>query len=371
MVNNTTTHNPSILSMNHMLMNLPAPINLSFMWNLGFMLFSCLIIQVITGLVLASYYAPSAELSFYSVSLMVEFTEFNWLARSIHANGATLFFFFLYIHMARGIYYHSYGLVYTWMVGVVILILVMATAFMGYVLPYNQMSYWGASVITNLFSEVPYIGKDLVRLIWGSASVSDPTITRFFTFHFMLPFVIMAMTMVHLNYLHLSGSSNPIGVTVKKGLFHLSSSLKDVTLLSVMMLIFMFIFMFLPLLFSDNDNFVMADSLVTPNHIQPEWYFLFAYAILRSIPNKLGGVIALGMSIMVFFSLPYTGTYMSKSKYVFISAKAVFWWFIVIVILLTWAGACPVEDPYIVMSQMLTFVYFLYFVLNPLFFPKW
>nr|BCD89861.1 cytochrome b [Grandidierella osakaensis] len=356
-------------TINHTLISLAAPSNLSLLWNMGSLLSMCLAIQLITGVLLASSYSANMESSFFLVNFMTENYEKGWLIRYIHANGASLFFLCMYIHIGRGMYYSSFFMTHTWMVGVTIFILTMAAAFMGYVLPINQMSFWGASVITNLFSEVPYIGGDLVKLIWGGPSVENPTIVRFFTFHFMVPFIIAALVIIHIVYLHATGSSNNLGVPSKpsKLIFHPFFSMKDLLGVLAIMFLFMTLCFHFPLSLGDDENFVMADPTTTPRHIQPEWYFLFAYAILRSIPNKLGGVIALALSVMILYTLPFTSKlFQMKSFNIMPFSKIMFWVFVSVVVLLSWIGMCPVEPPYILTGQILTIMYFLYFILSPL-----
>ena len=365
MLNPTYKKNPLHEALNSTLVQLPAPNNLRSLWNIGSLLFICLAIQIVTGVLLASAYAPSIEGRFYLVNLIAENSEKGWLIRYIHANGASLFFICMYIHIGRGIYYSSFLITETWLIGVSIFILTIAAAFMGYVLPVNQISFWGASVITNLFSEVPYIGPQLVKTIWGGPSVNNPTIVRFFTFHYMVPFIILALVIVHIIYLHTTGSSNNLGITsLNKLIFHPFYSLKDVLGVVVVLLFFIVLCLHYPLTLGDDENFTEADPAVTPHHIQPEWYFLFAYAILRSIPNKLGGVIALGMSIVVLYTLPFTRIIMFKKKTPF--RKIIFWAFVICVVLLSWIGARPVEDPFILAGQIITCVYFSYFIINPL-----
>lgn len=353
---------------NSTLVQLPAPINLTSLWNMGSLLSICLVIQLITGILLASSYSPSIRNSFFMVNFITENYDKGWLIRYIHANGASLFFICIYTHIGRGLYYKSYSMVKTWIVGVTILILTIAAAFLGYVLPVNQISFWGASVITNLFSEVPYIGPQLVQTIWGGPLVDNPTIVRFFTFHFMVPFIIAAITVVHITYLHITGSSNNLGVpSLKKLIFHPFHSTKDLVGVSLVLLTFLFVCLHYPLILGDDENFVQANPSVTPHHIQPEWYFLFAYAILRSIPNKLGGVIALAASVAVLYTLPFTVNFTkTKRSNIRPAAKVIFWLFVISVILLSWIGIRPVEEPYIGVGQILTVVYFLYFIINPI-----
>nr|AXI98556.1 cytochrome b [Pseudoniphargus cupicola] len=360
--------NPLFKIMDSTLVQLPAPANISFMWNSGSLLFVCLAIQIISGLLLASSYSASMSHSFNIITIMMETTDKYWLMRCIHANGASLFFICMYLHIGRGLYYSSFLFKHTWNIGVTIMLLTMAAAFLGYVLPVNQMSFWGASVITNLFSEVPYIGPNLVHLIWGGVSVDSPTIMRFFTFHFLIPFIILMMVVIHITLLHQTGSSNPVGLTInpEKIMFHPYFSFKDIAGMLMIILLFLYLCMFYPLLLGDDENFTPANTAVTPHHIQPEWYFLFAYAILRSIPNKLGGVIALLLAVLILYITPLTHTAKFKSLMFYPGNKMMFWSWVWVTILLTWVGMCPVEDPYILTGQILTALYFSYFLTYPL-----
>nr|APX40198.1 cytochrome b [Smaragdina rufimana] len=364
---------PLIKIVNNSLIDLPSPSNISYMWNFGSLLGMCLIIQIITGIFLAMHYCPNIELAFNSVSHICRDVNNGWLIRTLHANGASLFFICLYIHIGRGIYYSSYNLMETWMSGVTIFFLVMATAFLGYVLPWGQMSFWGATVITNLVSAIPYLGTTIVQWIWGGFAVDNATLTRFFAFHFLLPFIVSALVMIHLLFLHQTGSSNPLGTTlnIDKIPFHPYFSFKDI--LGIMITITSLVILNLsnPYMLGDPDNFTPANPLVTPVHIQPEWYFLFAYAILRSIPNKLGGVVALVMSIAILYVLPFSNKKLFKSSQFYPINKIMFWSLFAIVLLLTWIGARPVEDPYIFIGQILTVIYFLYYIINPLVAKMW
>uniref|UniRef100_UPI00300302E1 cytochrome b n=1 Tax=Phyllothelys sinense TaxID=2908865 RepID=UPI00300302E1 len=363
---------PLIKISNNALVDLPTPSNISTWWNFGSLLGLCLGIQILTGLFLAMHYSAHVDLAFFSIAHICRDVNYGWLLRTFHANGASMFFICIYLHIGRGLYYGSYKYHYTWMIGVVILFLVMATAFMGYVLPWGQMSFWGATVITNLLSAIPYLGIELVQWVWGGFAVDNATLNRFFTFHFVLPFIVTAAVMIHLLFLHQTGSNNPLGTNsnIDKIPFHPYFTFKD-------MVGFIILFMFLsilslkePYILGDPDNFTPANPLVTPIHIQPEWYFLFAYAILRSIPNKLGGVIALVMSIAILFFLPLT-TNNSRGLQYYPINQYMFWLMVIIVILLTWIGARPVEDPYILTGQILTILYFLYYILNPLIIKTW
>nr|YP_010327101.1 cytochrome b [Niphonyx segregata]UNP54363.1 cytochrome b [Niphonyx segregata] len=366
------TH-PILKIINGSLIDLPTPSNISSMWNFGSLLAVCLMVQILTGLFLTMYYTANIELAFYSVNYICRNVNYGWLIRTLHANGASFFFICIYLHIGRGIYYESFNLKYTWMVGVIILFLLMATAFMGYVLPWGQMSFWGATVITNLLSAIPSLGVMLVNWIWGGFAVDNATLTRFYTFHFLLPFIILMMTMIHLLFLHQTGSNNPLGINsnLDKIPFHPFFTFKD--LIGFIILLFLLTMLTLtnPYLLGDPDNFIPANPLVTPVHIQPEWYFLFAYAILRSIPNKLGGVIALIMSILILIILPFTFNKKIQGIQFYPINQILFWSLITIIILLTWIGARPVEDPYIITGQLLTILYFSYFIINPIMNKYW
>nr|AUQ23319.1 cytochrome b [Pachyrhinus yasumatsui] len=358
---------PLIKIFNSSLWNLPTPSNISSMWNFGSLLGLCLMTQIITGIFLAMHYCPNTELAFNSVAHICRDVNYGWLIRTLHANGASFFFICLYIHIGRGMYYSSYYMVETWMTGVTIFFMVMATAFLGYVLPWGQMSFWGATVITNLVSAIPYLGNFIVQWIWGGFAVDNATLTRFYAFHFMLPFIITALVMIHLLFLHQTGSSNPMGTksNMDKILFNPYFMLKDLVGFFIMMALLTVLTLNSPYLLGDPDNFTPANPLITPIHIQPEWYFLFAYAILRSIPNKLGGVIALVMSIAILYSLPFTNKKKYQSMQFYPVNKILFWSLFSMIILLTWIGARPVEDPYIITGQILTMAYFSYYIVNP------
>nr|AMH85628.1 cytochrome b [Drosophila mediopunctata]AMH85654.1 cytochrome b [Drosophila roehrae] len=362
------TSHPLFKIANNALVDLPAPINISSWWNFGSLLGLCLIIQILTGLFLAMHYTADVNLAFYSVNHICRDVNFGWLLRTMHANGASFFFICIYLHVGRGMYYGSYLFTPTWMVGVIILFLVMGTAFMGYVLPWGQMSFWGATVITNLLSAIPYLGIDLVQWVWGGFAVDNATLTRFFTFHFILPFIVLAATMIHLLFLHQTGSNNPMGLNsnIDKIPFHPYFTYKDIVGFIVMFFFLIVLVLINPYLLGDPDNFIPANPLVTPAHIQPEWYFLFAYAILRSIPNKLGGVIALVLSIAILMILPFYHLSKFRGNQFYPINQILFWIMVVTVILLTWIGARPVEEPYVLIGQILTVIYFLYYLINPL-----
>nr|YP_009236434.1 cytochrome b [Lucilia coeruleiviridis]AMH85563.1 cytochrome b [Lucilia coeruleiviridis] len=358
---------------NSALVDLPAPINISAWWNFGSLLFLCLMIQILTGLFLAMHYTADINLAFNSVNHICRDVNYGWLLRTMHANGASFFFICIYLHVGRGIYYGSYLFTPTWLVGVIILFLVMGTAFMGYVLPWGQMSFWGATVITNLLSAIPYLGIDLVQWVWGGFAVDNATLTRFFTFHFILPFIVLAATLIHILFLHETGSNNPMGLNsnIDKIPFHPYFTFKDIVGFIVMTMILLLLVLINPYLLGDPDNFIPANPLVTPVHIQPEWYFLFAYAILRSIPNKLGGVIALVLSIAILAILPFYHLSKFRGIQFYPINQILFWIMVVTVILLTWIGARPVEEPYVLVGQILTIIYFAYFMFNPLIIKWW
>nr|ATC73019.1 cytochrome b [Balclutha sp. EMHAU-2015-Zz052711] len=359
--------------MNNSLVDLPAPINLSSWWNLGSILGVCLTIQLLTGILLSMHYTANIEMAFYSVNHIMRDVNYGWLMRNIHSNGASMFFICIYLHVGRGLYYGSYHLNKTWNTGIIILLSTMATAFLGYVLPWGQMSFWGATVITNLLSAFPYIGTTMVNWIWGGFSVSNATLSRFFSLHFMLPFVILMMVVIHLFFLHLTGSGNPIGVNsnLDKIPFHPFFSIKDIMGFCVMITLLMILVMYNPYMLSDPDNFIPANPMITPVHIQPEWYFLFAYAILRSIPNKLGGVLALFFSIMILAVLPFSMKSNFKGIHFYPLNQINFWFYIVIIFLLTWVGSRPVELPFSETGMLLTLLYFSYFLVDPLILKIW
>nr|YP_008816334.1 cytochrome b [Babina holsti]BAJ10948.1 cytochrome b [Babina holsti]BAO04470.1 Cytochrome b apoenzyme [Babina holsti] len=356
---------PLLKIINGSFIDLPSPTNISSWWNFGSLLGLCLVAQIITGLFLAMHYTADTSLAFSSVAHICRDVNNGWLLRNIHANGASFFFICIYFHIGRGLYYGSYLYKETWNIGVILLFLVMASAFVGYVLPWGQMSFWGATVITNLLSAAPYIGSNLVQWIWGGFSVDNATLTRFFTFHFILPFIIAAASVLHLLFLHQTGSSNPTGLNsnLDKVPFHPYFSYKDLFGFAILLGLLATLSTFAPNLLGDPDNFTPANPLVTPPHIKPEWYFLFAYAILRSIPNKLGGVLALLLSILVLFVMPIIHTSKLRSLMFRPIAKIFFWTLIANTAILTWIGGQPVEDPFISIGQITSGLYFFIFVL--------
>nr|ATB56571.1 cytochrome b [Eudontomyzon stankokaramani] len=367
------SHPPTILRKTHpllslgnnMLVDLPSPANISAWWNFGSLLSLCLILQIITGLILAMHYTANTELAFSSVMHICRDVNNGWLMRNLHANGASMFFICIYAHIGRGIYYGSYLYKETWNVGVILFALTAATAFVGYVLPWGQMSFWGATVITNLISAVPYVGDDIVVWLWGGFSVSNATLTRFFTFHFILPFILAAMTMIHIMFLHQTGSSNPLGINsnLDKIQFHPYFSFKDIFGFVILLGVLFMISLLAPNALGEPDNFIYANPLSTPPHIKPEWYFLFAYAILRSIPNKLGGVMALAAAIMILLVIPFTHTSKQRGIQFRPLAQITFWILIADLALLTWLGGEPAEHPFILMTQIASTVYFMIFIL--------
>nr|YP_010045242.1 cytochrome b [Esox niger]AAS90430.1 cytochrome b [Esox niger]QPF96694.1 cytochrome b [Esox niger] len=358
------TH-PVLKIVNDALIDLPAPANISIWWNFGSLLGLCLITQILTGLFLAMHYTSDISTAFSSVCHICRDVNYGWLIRNIHANGASLFFICIYMHIARGLYYGSYLYKETWNIGVILLLLTMMTAFVGYVLPWGQMSFWGATVITNLLSAVPYVGNTLVQWIWGGFSVDNATLTRFFAFHFLFPFVIAATTVLHLLFLHETGSNNPVGINsdADKIPFHPYFSYKDLLGFTFMLLILASLALFSPNLLGDPDNFIPANPLVTPPHIKPEWYFLFAYAILRSIPNKLGGVLALLFSILILMLVPVLHTSKQRGITFRPLTQFLFWFLVADMLILTWIGGMPVEHPFIIIGQITSVIYFTIFLL--------
>nr|YP_009019769.1 cytochrome b [Hynobius maoershanensis]ADG23028.1 cytochrome b [Hynobius maoershanensis]AFK28589.1 cytochrome b [Hynobius maoershanensis]AFK28590.1 cytochrome b [Hynobius maoershanensis]AFK28591.1 cytochrome b [Hynobius maoershanensis]AHJ91163.1 cytochrome b [Hynobius maoershanensis] len=358
------TH-PLIKIINGSFVDLPTPSNLSALWNFGSLLGICLIAQIITGLFLAMHYTADTSSAFSSVAHICRDVNYGWLIRNIHANGASFFFICIYIHIGRGLYYGSYMYKETWNIGVILLFLVMATAFVGYVLPWGQMSFWGATVITNLLSAIPYMGDSLVQWIWGGFSVDKATLTRFFAFHFLFPFLIAGASIIHLLFLHETGSNNPTGIlsNMDKVPFHPYFSYKDALGFLIMLTMLFILSLLSPNLLGDPDNFTPANPLVTPPHIQPEWYFLFAYAILRSIPNKLGGVLALLASIMILMLIPMIQTSKQRSLTFRPMTQFLFWMVVSNTLILTWIGGQPVEQPFIEIGQAASALYFLLFIM--------
>nr|YP_010324962.1 cytochrome b [Dermacentor marginatus]UNO54182.1 cytochrome b [Dermacentor marginatus]UNO54195.1 cytochrome b [Dermacentor marginatus] len=348
--------------------NLPTPSNISYMWNFGSLLGFCLMSQIITGLFLSMNFSSDISTAFSMISHIQRDVNNGWLIRSIHANGASLFFIFLYFHVARGIYYSSFHFLKVWLSGIMIIFILMGTAFLGYILPWGQMSFWGATVITNLISAIPYIGSSMTYWIWGGFSVDNNTLIRFFSLHFLLPFILLFMVFIHIMLIHEKGSSNPLGISmnIDKIPFHPYFSVKDILGIFMILIMFSMVVIIYPYNLMDAENFNISNPMITPPHIQPEWYFLFAYAILRSIPNKLGGVIALMMSIIIIISFSFSVNKKMSSFYFNNLNKILFWFLVNCFLMLTYLGAMPIEYPYDFMSKIYTSMYFLMFILIPL-----
>ena len=347
----------------------PTPRNLNYWWTFGAILSMMLGVQILTGVILAMHYTPTVDMAFKSVELIVRDVNYGWLMRNMHASGASMFFIAVYIHMFRGLYYGSYKepREILWILGVIIYLLMMATGFMGYVLPWGQMSFWGATVITNLFSAIPYAGESIVTLLWGGYSVGNPTLNRFFSLHYLLPFVIAGVVVLHVWALHVSGQNNPAGVEPKTEKdtvpFTPYATIKDAFGLSCFMIFFAWFIFYMPNYLGDADNYIPANPGVTPAHIVPEWYYLPFYAILRSIPNKLAGVVAMFGAIVILAFLPWLDTARTKSSKYRPLAKQFFWIFVIVCILLGWLGAKPAEGIYVIAGRVLTFCYFAYFII--------
>nr|UMB51030.1 cytochrome b [Pipa arrabali] len=366
MAPNIRKSHPLIKIINNSFIDLPTPPNISAWWNFGSLLGICLITQILTGLFLAMHYAADTSMAFSSLAHICRDVNYGWLIRNLHANGASFFFICIYLHIGRGIYYGSFLYKETWNIGVILLFLVMATAFVGYVLPWGQMSFWGATVITNLLSAIPYIGNVLVQWIWGGFSVDNATLTRFFAFHFLLPFLIAGTSLIHLLFLHETGSTNPTGINSNsdKIPFHPYFSFKDLLGFLILLTTLTTMAMFSPNLLGDPDNFTPANPLITPPHIKPEWYFLFAYAILRSIPNKLGGVAALAFSILILALMPLLHTAKQRSMMFRPLTQLTFWLLVADTLTLTWIGGQPVENPFILVGQLASILYFMIFLIT-------
>ena len=369
-VSNWIDHRLPIISFaREHLIEYPAPRNLNYWWNFGSLAGIALVLQIVTGIVLAMAYTAHTSLAFDSVERIMRDVNFGWLLRYAHANGASMFFIIVYIHIFRGLYYGSYKAPreILWWLGVIILLLMMATAFMGYVLPWGQMSFWGATVITNLFSAIPLVGESIVTWLWGGFSVDNPTLNRFFSLHYLLPFVIVGVVVLHLAALHTHGSNNPLGIDkkTKKDVipFHPYYTIKDLFGLGVFLTFFAVFLFFAPNFFGEPDNYIPANPLVTPAHIVPEWYFLPFYAILRAVPDKLGGVILMFGAIFVLFLLPWLDTSRVRSAKFRPIYKQVYWIFAIDCLILGYVGAQPPEGIWIVIGRLATAYYFLHFLI--------
>ncbi len=353
----------------HHLSEYKTPKNLSYLWNLGSIAGIALVIQIITGVILAMHYTPHVDHAFASVENIMRSVNYGWLIRYAHAVGASMFFAAIYIHMARSLYYGSYKKPreLLWHIGLFIFLVMMATAFLGYVLPWGQMSYWGATVITNLFSAIPVIGESIVTWLWGGFSVDNPTLNRFFSLHYLLPFIIVALALLHLIALHVHGSNNPTGIDVSNEKdtipFHPYYTVKDFVGFGFYFLIFAFFIFYQPNYLGHPDNYVPANPLVTPLHIVPEWYFLPFYAILRAVPSKLGGVILMFASIFVLFFLPWLDRSSVRSATFRPWYKIAFWFFIIDCVVLGYVGGKPAQEPYITVSQFAASYYFFHFLI--------
>nr|YP_010254639.1 apocytochrome b [Macalpinomyces bursus]QUA00836.1 apocytochrome b [Macalpinomyces bursus] len=357
---------PILGLVNSYLVDSPQPSNISYMWNFGSLLGACLIIQILTGVFLAMHYTPSVDLAFISVEHIMRDVNYGWLIRYLHANTASFFFIFVYLHIGRGLYYGSYKSPRTllWSIGVIILVLMMAIAFLGYVLPYGQMSLWGATVITNLLSAIPWIGQDFVEFVWGGFSVNNATLNRFFSLHYLLPFVLAALAAMHLLALHEHGSSNPLGVSgnTDRLPFHPYFTFKDLVTIFVFLLALSVFVFYMPNALGHSDNYIPANPMQTPASIVPEWYLLPFYAILRSIPNKLLGVIAMFMSLLILLGMPILDTSRIRGSQFRPLMRFSFWTFVACFFILMFIGSQHVESPYVEIGAAATAYYFAWFL---------
>jgi ubiquinol-cytochrome c reductase cytochrome b subunit len=348
------------------LIHYPAPINLTYAWSFGSTAGICLVIQILSGIFLAMHYTPHIDLAFSSVEHIMRDVNNGWLIRYIHANGASMFFIVVYCHIFRGLYYGSYmhPRQLLWCSGVIIFIVMMATAFLGYVLPWGQMSFWGATVITNLVSAIPVVGQPIVDWLWGGFTVNNATLNRFFSLHFFLPFLIVGLSMLHLSLLHKDGSTNPLGVNsgIDRITFYPYFVVKDLFAFFCFLLMFMILVFYFPNMLGHPDNYIPADPMKTPPHIVPEWYFLPFYAILRSIPDKLGGVVAMGGALLILLTIPFSNTSEIRSTRFRPLFKFFYWLLVADFLILGWVGQKPVTDTYIFVGQIATVFYFLFFI---------
>ena len=359
---------PLLTLANH-LTEYPTPKNLNYWWTFGGILTFCLITQIVTGIVLGMHYIAHADLAFSSVEHIMRDVNYGWLIRYVHANGASMFFLAVYIHIFRALYYGSYKSPreVIWIIGMLIYFLMMATAFLGYVLPWGQMSFWGATVITNLFSAIPLIGESITNWLWGGYSVDNPTLTRFFSLHYLFPFLILGLVILHIWALHVPGNNNPIGIDIKKPSndtvpFHPYIVIKDLFALLIFLIIFAFFVFYSPNILGHSDNYIEANPLVTPAHIVPEWYLLPFYAILRSVPDKLLGVIAMFAAIFVLVILPWLDTSKVRSALFRPIYKQLYWFLVADVLILGYMGAMPAEGVYLLIARVATAYYFIHFL---------
>ena len=358
-----------LLSLSHHIREYPTPKNLNYWWTFGGILTFCLITQIVTGVVLGMHYVAHTDHAFESIEHIMRDVNYGWLIRYVHANGASMFFLAVYIHIFRGLFYGSYKAPreLIWIIGVIIYLLMMATAFMGYVLPWGQMSFWGATVITNLFSAIPFVGESITAWLWGGYSIDNPTLNRFYSLHYLLPFLIFGLIILHIWALHIPGNNNPVGIDVKKNSnetmpFHPYMVMKDLTALLVFVIIFLWFVFFAPNVLGHPDNYIEANPLVTPSHIVPEWYLLPFYAILRAIPSKLGGVVFMFAAIFILMLLPWLDTSKVRSSVFRPIYRKFFWVLVVAVILLGYLGAQPPEGIYLILARIATAYYFIHFL---------
>ena len=364
---NIIKNNILLNAVHHSGVSYPVPVNLTYWWNFGILALVCLVIQILTGIFLAMHYVPNADLAFASVDHIMRDINYGWLIRYLHANGASMFFLVVYVHIFRGLYYGSYTnpRQLVWCTGVVILLLMILTAFMGYVLPWGQMSFWAATVITNLVSAVPYVGEIILNWLWGGYSVDNATLNRFFSFHYLFPFILTGLIGIHIVYLHEHGSNNSLGIIFKSDKIPFTPyfTVKDIYFIMLFFIIFSYFVFFDPVYLGHPDNFIPANPLVTPAHIVPEWYFLPFYAILRSVPNKLFGVILLLASILILLAFPFYVKSKINSGYFRPMYQKFFWLFFFNCLLLGWIGGKPIEPPYYLLGQIFTIFYFAYFII--------
>jgi len=366
-MNNKFLNKNILIILKKSLVYLPCPSNLNIWWTFGSISGVCLVVQLVRGLILAAHYEARIRGSFYRVAHIIKEVNIGWFLRNCHVAGARLFFLCVYTHIGRRVYYGGYENYKVWFRGILMLFLLIAIAFMGYVLPWGQISYWGCTVITNLFSAIPYLGKDLVLLLWGGPSIGDYTLKRFFLLHFFLPFLLLAISVLHLFFLHENGSRNPLGIrrNTNRVSFYPYYLWIDICGITIIIIILILLVLYDPLFLNVPDNWILANALVTPVHIKPEWYFLWLYAILRSIPFKLGGIVTIVLAILFLYLLPFLRfSFKIKSFAFYPSGQILFWLWVCIILCLTWIGACPVEYPFEFIGRLITFFYFIFYPLQ-------